>query len=55
MTKPYGLGRRAIIRAGIVLTVAVFTLGACNTMKGVGRDMKNAGDWISEEAEEAKN
>jgi predicted small secreted protein len=28
----------------------VMTLSACETMKGVGRDMEDAGEWVQEKA-----
>ena len=36
----------------LVLAVGlmVFTLAACETMKGVGRDMEDAGEWVQEKA-----
>ena len=36
----------------MLLSAFVFTLGACNTMSGVGKDMSEAGDEITEEADE---
>jgi len=37
----------------IVLAVGmmVFTLSACETMKGLGKDVEDAGEWVQEKAE----
>ena len=35
-----------------LLFICCFGLGACNTMKGVGKDTERAGQEIQEEAEE---
>lgn len=36
----------------LVLTIGVmvFTLTACETMKGLGKDMEDAGEWVQEKA-----
>jgi predicted small secreted protein len=28
----------------------VFTLSACETMKGLGKDVEDAGEWVQEKA-----
>ena len=40
-------------RFWIVLAMAmmVFTLSACETMKGLGKDVEDAGEWVQEKAE----
>lgn len=37
-----------------VLLIAVFTLSACNTMHGVGRDIESAGEAITGSADKTK-
>jgi entericidin B len=36
----------------IVLAVGmmVFTLSACETMKGLGKDVEDAGEWVQDKA-----
>lgn len=36
----------------IILAVGtmVFTLSACETMKGLGKDVEGAGEWVQEKA-----
>lgn len=34
------------------LSAVVLSLGACNTMSGLGKDVTEAGDEITEEADE---
>ncbi|NOE20785.1 entericidin A/B family lipoprotein [Ruegeria atlantica] len=34
--------------------IAILTLTACETVEGFGRDVSNAGNQISEEAQEAQ-
>ena len=34
----------------IPLLVIVLLAGGCETVKGVGRDMQKAGDWVEESA-----
>lgn len=36
----------------LALLAAVFSLSACNTVKGVGKDVEKAGDEIQETAAE---
>ena len=33
-----------------LLCAAYLLLGGCETVKGVGKDMQKAGDWIEEKA-----
>lgn len=40
----------AVATAGIALT-----LGACNTMEGMGRDMQSAGQGLENEAQDAND
>ena len=36
----------------LTLTLALlFTLSACNTMEGVGKDVQKAGEWIEKKAD----
>jgi predicted small secreted protein len=35
---------------GLAIGLMVMTLSACETMKGVGRDMEDAGEWVQEKA-----
>ncbi|WP_071210172.1 entericidin A/B family lipoprotein [Loktanella sp. S4079] len=39
----------------IPLTLAAFTLSACETIKGAGQDISNAGEAITEESQEVQN
>jgi predicted small secreted protein len=39
--------------AGVTMLGA--TLGACNTVEGVGRDIERAGDAIQDEADETRD
>jgi predicted small secreted protein len=34
----------------LTIGVMVFTLTACETMKGLGKDMEDAGEWVQEKA-----
>ena len=34
----------------LVLGMMVFTLSACETMKGLGKDVEDAGEWVQEKA-----
>ncbi|GAK45506.1 entericidin EcnAB [Tepidicaulis marinus] len=43
---------KAFLAFGLI--ASSLALGACNTVEGFGRDMENAGDAISKEAQEAK-
>ena len=36
----------------ILLSALVLSLGACNTMHGLGKDIQKVGDEIEEEADE---
>jgi predicted small secreted protein len=38
----------------ILLCAFAFSISACNTMHGVGKDIQKAGDEIQEEADEHK-
>lgn len=42
---------RNVLMIGLAL-VAMLMLGACNTMRGVGKDTEAVGDKIQDEAEE---
>jgi predicted small secreted protein len=42
------------ILIGLLLTAMALTLSACETMKGLGQDMENAGEWIGDRAEAGK-
>lgn len=37
----------------LVLTIGmmVITLSACETMKGLGKDVEDAGEWVQEKAQ----
>lgn len=35
----------------LLVGVALFTLSACETMKGVGKDVSGAGEWVQKKAE----
>ena len=37
----------------IVMAIAICTISltACETMKGLGRDVEDAGEWVQEKAE----
>jgi predicted small secreted protein len=34
----------------LALSLMVFTLSACETMKGLGKDVEGAGEWVQEKA-----
>lgn len=34
----------------LAIGVMVLNLSACETMKGVGKDMEDAGEWVQEKA-----
>jgi len=34
----------------LVMGMMVFTLSACETMKGLGKDVADAGEWVQEKA-----
>lgn len=38
-----------------VALLALVALSACNTISGIGKDVKKAGEVVTREAEEAKN
>lgn len=46
------LRQRLLVAA--VAVVATFTLAACNTMKGAGKDVEAAGEKVQDVAESAK-
>lgn len=35
----------------LCLGITVFTLSACETMKGLGKDVEDAGAWVQEKAQ----
>jgi predicted small secreted protein len=35
----------------LALTMMVWTLSACETTKGLGKDVEDAGEWIQKKAE----
>ncbi|PRY79587.1 putative small secreted protein [Yoonia maritima] len=39
----------------IALILAAFTLSACETVKGAGQDISNAGEAITEESQDVQN
>ena len=43
------------IRLFAIAALALFALSACNTISGIGKDVKKAGEVVTREAEEAKN
>jgi predicted small secreted protein len=38
----------------ILAALSVFSLSACNTMQGAGKDVEKAGDKVQKEAQEHK-
>ena len=34
----------------LAISCMVFTLSACETMKGLGKDVEDAGEWVQEKA-----
>jgi predicted small secreted protein len=38
----------------LILLSALLLLGGCECVKGFGRDMQKAGDWVERKAEEHK-
>ncbi len=34
----------------LVVVMMIFTLSACETMKGLGKDVEDAGEWVQEKA-----
>ncbi len=43
------------VRLLALATLALFALTACNTISGIGKDVKKAGEVVTREAEEARN
>ncbi|HAI58543.1 MAG TPA: hypothetical protein DCM32_01510 [Xanthomonadaceae bacterium] len=39
----------------VLAALALFALTACNTISGIGKDVKKAGEVVTREAEEARN
>lgn len=39
----------------VLAALALFGLSACNTISGIGKDVKRAGEVLTREAEEARN
>jgi len=39
--------RILIVLAAVMM---IFTLSACETMKGLGKDVEDAGEWVQEKA-----
>jgi len=35
----------------LALGIMVWTMSACETMKGLGKDVEDAGEWVQEKAE----
>jgi len=35
----------------LAMSIMVFTLSACETMKGLGKDVEDAGEWVQEKSE----
>jgi predicted small secreted protein len=35
----------------LALGIMVSTMSACETMKGLGKDVEDAGEWVQEKAE----
>lgn len=35
----------------LAMGMMIFTLSACETMKGLGKDVEDAGEWVQEKAE----
>ncbi len=38
------------ILIALAIGVMVFTLTACETMKGLGKDVEDAGEWVQKKA-----
>lgn len=38
----------------LFLMIALLGLTGCEAMKGLGKDMQNAGNWVEKKAEESK-
>ena len=43
------------VRLLAVALLALVALSACNTISGIGKDVKKAGEVVTREAEEAKD
>jgi len=43
------------IRLLTLAALVLFGLTACNTISGIGKDVKKAGEVVTREAEEARN
>ncbi len=43
------------VRLLALAALAVFALTACNTIAGIGKDVKKAGEVVAETAEECKS
>lgn len=35
----------------LAMVFLLFTLAACETMKGLGKDVESAGEWVQEKAQ----
>ena len=35
----------------LMIATLLFLLGGCETMKGLGRDMEDAGEWVQKKAD----
>jgi len=38
------------ILIALALGIMLFSLSACETMKGLGKDVEDAGEWVQEKA-----
>lgn len=43
------------VTSPLIALTALFALGACNTVEGVGEDVRSAGEAVDEAAEEAQD
>ncbi|MEZ5939434.1 MAG: entericidin A/B family lipoprotein [Hyphomonadaceae bacterium] len=43
-----------MLRKAILVAMLAVTLGACNTIAGIGKDVSAAGDAVSDAADDAK-
>ena len=39
------------ILIALAMAMLLFTLSACETMKGLGKDVEGAGEWVQEKAQ----
>jgi len=39
-----------MILIALAIAIMTFTLSACETMKGLGKDVEDAGEWVQEKA-----